>query len=196
MHPLLLLSLLAALLCVAASPMHITSEAQLVAAASTTGVAEYLLSSHLVLSGSNVVVAPGAMLTLRADAVTCGPPPSAWKAAVGMCVLDANSTSPHFLVADGSSLTLDGVALVNGYAGSGNGGSMCVGLCSPTGNANFDDFLAGAALGASLLLNNSLLLSNTAGYVGLASAVRHQTSFGTLQRLTVLGDISGGLPER
>lgn len=148
-------------------PVNLTTVAQLAAFAARGGTAEAVLGAHLVLEGTRIELASNASLTLRGDAAACGAPPADWPDAAGLCVIDANATSQHFVVSDGASLTLDGLALVNG-ASNFLGGAICVGFCAPEGNAGPDDHPVGAALS----VYNSLLAYNTAGMPGLTAPVR------------------------
>jgi hypothetical protein len=171
--PLLLLAAAAAWR-VGASPTLVGTVAELVAAASAGGVSEVMLTSHLALNGTVVEVVDGSQLTLRGDAASCGPPPAAWPAewaldATGLCVIDAELLSAHLLVADGATLALDRVALVNGNT-LNNGGSVCVGVCAVAGYATPDE--NPTAVGGALVINNSLLAYNTAGMLGTPAAVR------------------------
>jgi hypothetical protein len=161
--------------CAAAAVLRVASVSQLVAAVvlapqggTTT---ELVLSAHLVLLGARVVVPAGAQLTLRGDAAACGPPaPFAWAdSAAGMCVISAASLSGHFVVSDGASLTLDGIALVDGANDGGPGGCICVGVCDSSGvNASPD----AEPVGGTLVLRNSLLANSTAGMSGVWKSVR------------------------
>jgi hypothetical protein len=164
-----------------ASPTLVGTLAELRAAAAAGGVSEVLLTSHLALDGTVIEVVTGSTLTLRGDAASCGPPPafpSDWAAldTSGLCVIDAQATSAHLLVADGATLTLDGVALVNG-ATLNNGGSVCVGVCAPDRYATPDE--NPTAVGGVLVLNNSLLAHNTAGVQGTPAGVRSRCRGGT-----------------
>jgi hypothetical protein len=152
-------------------PVSISTVAQLAAFAAHGGPNVGVLSAHLVLEGwpdtRRIELASNATLTLRGDAAACGPPPAEWPDAAGLCVIDANATAQHFIVTDGASLTLDGLALVNG-ASDYLGGSVCVGVCHNEDNAGPED----NPLGASLAVYNSLLAYNTAGRPGVTSPVR------------------------
>jgi hypothetical protein len=162
-----------------ATPVAVSTTAEVAAAAGAGGASELLLTAHLLLAGARLEVAPGSEMTLRGDAAACGPPPAAWPQAAGLCVIDADALSAHFLVADGASLALHGVALVNGQT-SAFGGSICVGVCGPDGNT--DPFSSPNAVGGKLLLNSSLLARNQAGIQGTPAAVRAALRRGARRR--------------
>ena len=136
-------ALVLALLCgrACASVSVSTWPALLSAVSSATSVSpvSVTVTQPLTSTGAAAVVAPGANVTVSG---ACTPAP---------CKLDAASLSRHFVVGAGSSLTLLAVSLVNGYAPTGDGGSLLA-----------------AATGVTLTLDGVTMDNNTAevGYGG------------------------------
>ena len=79
--------------------------------------------SHVVLTGSDIFFFTGS-LTLIASLTLTG---SCGVGGGQPCVLDGQSSSAHFVVPNGTSLTLNNLVLANGGRG-GDGGEPCLGL--------------------------------------------------------------------
>lgn len=197
MRSCLLRALLLALAARAAAQSVVTTEGDLRAAAVAGGA--YVLGAHVLLTSPLLVTA-----SFSLSAGDCGPLPAvavaSWAGnttlpsgltgASGLCVVDANNTVQHLVVADGGAAELTGIALLNGASpANANGGSVCVGDCGGAG-----------AGGASLSLVNCVLYgsaisggSNAPGSGGCVNVGQFNTFSATRTVFQhCLGYVNGG----
>ena len=134
----LVLALLCGRACASVSVSTWPSLLSAVSSATSVSPVSVTVTQQLSSNGTAAVVAAGASVTVSG---ACTPAP---------CTLDAATLSRHFVVGAGASLTLLAVALVNGDAPTGDGGSIL------------------AAAGVTLMLDGVTMDNNTVevGYGG------------------------------
>lgn len=147
-------------------------------------VTEVILSDNIALTGTALVLTgAGRLLSLRPGASACSRSRAA-SVPTGMCEIDAGFRSRHFVVQNGASLTLQGLALTRGAALQGGSVLAIGGASASASGCLFADSTALGDGGALLAVNGSTLIvrgsafrncSSLRAFGGAAAAVYGST---------------------